>query len=99
MFKIDDRNKIVCPKCGAEYLISEIYYPDKLFGYPTNVVRDEDNKITGYTGTPMSFKESYICDFCDNKFNVNLMFDFTAVPVEEYNIFNEDSYVTHSEKK
>ena len=36
---------IKCPKCGYEYLASEIFYPDDLLGGSTDILRDENGKI------------------------------------------------------
>ena len=36
---------IKCPKCGYEYLASEIFYPQSLLGSGPNPLRDDTGKI------------------------------------------------------
>lgn len=61
---------IECPKCGHEYLPAEIFVPRGFFGTPTNIVRDENNKLVSYDGTSVDVFEKYICDTCDTEFRI-----------------------------
>ena len=41
---------IKCPYCGAEYKVSEIFYPYDLTGKVTEVIRDEDGITVDFDG-------------------------------------------------
>lgn len=41
-------HKIICPKCGAEYLPSEIYFAEDLIGKQKNIVKNDEGKILSY---------------------------------------------------
>ena len=55
---------VKCPHCNAEYVPSEIYLPKYFLGIPKYIHRNEENKITGITGSDMDLNETYQCDFC-----------------------------------
>lgn len=78
-------NVIKCPKCGAEYLFEEIYYPQEFFGKPLTVVRDENNKIIYFSDTSLNTTEEYTCDYCDCHFEVNakIVFDTKELKDED----------------
>ena len=61
---------IECPHCGYEYLPAEIFVPSAYFGRPEDIERDENGKITEYSGTSVDLFEKYICDKCDTEFRV-----------------------------
>ena len=69
-------SKIICPKCGAQYLPGEIYLPNAFLGQPRNVARDCTGKIVDYSGNSMDLKETYICDKCGCKFGVKAVVQF-----------------------
>ena len=46
---------IKCPKCGYEYLASEIFYPEDLLGTCNNIIRDENGKILSWNN-PLTAK-------------------------------------------
>jgi uncharacterized OB-fold protein len=69
---------VVCPKCGKEYLPSEIYVPKVFFGAPIIIDRDENGKILNITGTDMDTEESYICDNCNTEFNITAKVSFNT---------------------
>lgn len=81
---------IKCPICGYEYLPSEIYLPDDFLGKHKNVMRDDNGKIIGYDGTKMNDTESYICDNCNNMFEVVSTTNFVTTPIGK----STDEYVT-----
>lgn len=65
-------NIIKCPKCGREYLLSEIFYPDEFFGHPSNIIKDEEGKIIHIKGKDMNLTETYSCDSCGCEFKVEV---------------------------
>lgn len=73
---------IECPYCGAEYLPAEIIVPNSFFGKPTNVERDFNHKIIDYMNTSLDLKDYYICDYCNNRFNINTKIFFNTTKNE-----------------
>lgn len=97
---INDLNKhviIKCPKCGYEYLASEIFYPEGILGNSTDIVRDEKGKIIFLnSGEEPEVEEKWECEHCGCEFKAKLnikgetiydnLYDFS----EDYNICTED---------
>lgn len=83
---------IICPHCGAEYLPSEIYYPDKFLGKPHDIDKVNSGKIDNFLGKSMDLEESYQCDFCDTKFRVTAKVQFKVEQVSKYDM--SKAYVT-----
>ena len=85
---------IKCPKCGREYLPSEIFIPEYFFGKPTTIERDANTgKIVNFYGKDMDLTERYICDKCNTPFKILAKVQFTCTEDFKYN-FNED-YTTN----
>jgi DNA-directed RNA polymerase subunit RPC12/RpoP len=63
-------NYIICPKCGAEYLPAEIFYPDVVLGNPENIIKDKKGKIEFFIGESVNLTEEYTCYTCNCKFLV-----------------------------
>ena len=84
--------KIKCPVCGYEYVVSEIFIPKYLLGNPKLIERDNEGKIDVYVGDEQDLVEEYTCDNCSTAFKVraNITFD---VEVLENKTFN-DEYIT-----
>lgn len=80
---------ITCPKCGREYLPSEIFVPKQFFGRPGIIQRDQDRNIIGFSGTSLDTQETYCCDKCDAIFNIKAKVTFEA-SVEEPLDFDTD---------
>lgn len=80
--------KILCPKCGTEYLLAEIYYPKSFVGNPHNIIKDETGKILGFDNSDSNLTEEFICDKCDSKFQVTASITFETKLVND--IFDED---------
>lgn len=80
--------KIICPTCGHEYHIAEIYYGDKLLGRPLNIIKDENGKILGFEGSDANYSEQYICDNCDSRFEVTA--SITYETKEVINLFDDE---------
>lgn len=72
---------IKCPKCGAEYHLSEIFYPYSLTGKAVKLVKDEEaGKIIHIEEEEPSYSETYCCDKCGCNFKVTAKVE---VKVEE----------------
>ena len=82
----NERKKIRCPHCGAEYLFEEIFVADTIFGKP-KIVKDENGRIEYVGKDDASLSEEYYCDYCHNKFVTTVDFSFTTRMVET---FSED---------
>lgn len=63
-------NLIKCPNCNAQYLAQEIFVKKALTGTAKNIVKTPEGIIIGFTGDDIDLTESFICDFCNNPFNV-----------------------------
>lgn len=63
-------NVIKCPKCGYEYVPTEIFFPDALLGNPTQIQRNSEGKIEDYMGLPPNPIETWECDKCGATFTV-----------------------------
>lgn len=61
---------IVCPKCGAEYLPAEIFYPDEILGNPENIVKDKKGKVEFFIGNSINLTEEFTCYSCNCRFTV-----------------------------
>ena len=90
--KPNEKNQyIVCPKCGAEYLPCEIYYPKSFLGDSLQIDKIK-GKIESFSGNPMDLEETYICDHCDTKFKAIAKVSFKTQIVEKYDM--SKSYAT-----
>lgn len=88
---------IRCPHCGAEYLPAEIFLPNELLGYPTDIEKAYDGKIVSYSGQPINTVESYECDKCGKLFKTRARLTFETELDSKYD-FNED-YISPTNKK
>ena len=77
--------KIICPKCGREYLPAEIYYPNNFLGKPQNIDKIQ-GKIESFDGKSMDLEEQYQCDSCDCTFKVIAKVSFKTSEVTKYNM-------------
>ena len=80
---------IKCPRCGYEYLPSEIYIPNVFFGKPTFIQRDLEGHIYDVIGIPPDRKEEYVCDNCGAAFKVRVHIEFIS-KIDKEKDFNED---------
>lgn len=85
--------RIVCPKCGTEYLPSEIYVPQAFFGKPKEIVKDCNGKIIYTDVDAMDTSEVFVCDRCNTKFNVSASINFTVL-CPEFMKKESDEYVS-----
>lgn len=67
---------ITCPSCGRQYLPAEIYIPNEFFGKPNNISRYVDGSIDTFFGKSLDLNEWYVCDSCNQKFNVSAKIRF-----------------------
>lgn len=82
---------IRCPRCGAEYLPSEIYIPGSLIGQPDEVIKDSFGKIiyedySTDTREP-DMIEHFICDYCEKPFVIEAMVTYktkTEAPEKDF---------------
>lgn len=88
--KPEKLNIIKCPKCEAEYLPGEIFYPKLFLGQPSDVERDGLGKIIYANDGEQELEESYTCDKCNTKFIVkanityNIQKDTISDPSDDY---------------
>lgn len=57
---------IRCPHCDAEYLPSEIFYPNDFLGKPSDIEKTSTGEILcAYGGTSQKFAEEFVCEYCN----------------------------------
>ena len=78
--------KIICPKCGRQYLPGEIYVPNAFIGQPKNIQKDYRGHILDFQGSSMDTRETYVCDSCDTKFSVRATVQFFTEIKENVNV-------------
>lgn len=88
--KIEIKNKIICPYCGYEYTISEIFMPEDLLPNTGDVVRKQDGSIDFCLGAQELAKEDYLCDNCNHKFEVEPIISYKINKVD----FEDNESVT-----
>jgi len=84
------KTTIRCPHCNAEYLPAEIYFPDYFVGKPYNIIKDANGNVLGFNGSDMETVETYTCDKCGKRFNVDASVTFRTTPATD--IFDEDEF-------
>lgn len=77
---------IKCPACNAEYLPEEIFV--SLLDNNTNIEKTEDTHEIINSNYSGQFQESYICNYCNTKFEVIAKLNFNSFIDEKFN-FNE----------
>ena len=85
---------IKCPNCGYEYLGGEIFIPNNLIGQPKNIIRNSLGEILGYEGIEPSDKESYVCDYCNNEFNIVAKVNYIIESETSQNIDNSPMQIS-----
>ena len=91
MRPVEKLQYIICPKCGAEYLPCEIYYPKQFLGESLEI--DKINgKIDAFSGNYMDLEESFICEHCDAKFKTTAKVQFKTQIIDKYDM--SKSYAT-----
>lgn len=78
-----------CPVCNQEYMCSEIFMPDAVFGKQYDITKDEEGNIKFYLGDDPDYTEEFICDSCSTKLKVTMKMSFD-VEVNEEKDFEEE---------
>lgn len=86
---------ICCPKCGQQYLPSEIFMPDEFFGKQREIFKSIEGQIEFYDGEDPNLEEYYICDNCNTKLKIEAKLAFK---VEEANDNFEEEYISKINK-
>ncbi len=86
---------ICCPKCGQQYLLSEIFMPESFFGKQKEIFKTVDGQIEFYDGTDPDLEEIYTCDNCGTKLKIEAKLSFK---VEEAKDTFEEEYVSKINK-
>ena len=90
---------IRCPKCGYEYLASEIFYPESLLGSCQNPLRDENGKLLLLPeGEEPTLEEDWECYNCGCNFKAKLDVRGCSVYNQNYD-FSEDYVISTEEHK
>ena len=87
MNRID--NVICCPECGYQYLPSEIFFPDVVFGRPEFIRRNIKGEIEAVSGSNPELLETYCCDNCGTTFKVSIDMKFKSI-VDVVSDFSKD---------
>ena len=91
---------IRCPKCGYEYLASEIFYPKSLLGSCQNILRDENGKILLLPdGEEPSLEEDWECDNCGCNFKAKLDIKGLSAYDQTYDFSDDYSISTDDDKE
>lgn len=94
-----DLSIITCPICGHQYLPSEIFMPDEVFGKQYDITKDDNGKIKFYLGDDQNFEEEYICDSCNTKLKILMKVSYDIKPIEEDEFEEEYSVEINKPKK
>lgn len=90
---------IRCPKCGYEYLASEIFYPESLLGSCSDILRDENGKILLLpNGEEPCLEEEWECDNCGCQFKARIDMKGYSIYNQNYD-FSEDYVISNDEDK
>lgn len=81
---ITEKQIIRCPFCGAEYVPSEIYYPDDFLPDVSDLTKDAGGKIIACASKPMNLEEEYVCDYCGHAFTAVADVVLSAKKCEEH---------------
>ena len=96
---IQNYTLVRCPKCGYEYTLAEIFFPDDLLGNPINITRDNSGHIEFIEGKMPELTETYDCVNCGITFKTRLMMTTSS----SYNkLLDEEDFtidLTDSDKK
>ncbi len=79
MNNLDKHIIIKCPKCGAEYLASEIFMPEDFLEYPIDILRTDKGIIEDANIEDACLTEDYICDYCNTKFTVKAKVSYNVL--------------------
>lgn len=97
----DIKNHVIirCPKCGYEYLASEVFYPDDILGSAKSVLRDDFGHILLLEdGEEPKLETSWVCDNCGHEFKAKLEIRGASEHDQIYD-FSEDYIISTEEDK
>lgn len=99
MKELNNQIIIKCPKCGYEYLASEIFYPEQILGKAKEVLRDDNGNILWVTEDEEScLEEDWECDRCHCDFKAKLDIKPISIYDKGYD-FSEDYSISCDEDK
>lgn len=90
--------KIVCPRCKAEYLPVEIYYPNYFFKKPSKLFKDDEGKIRTVIDGNMDLKEKFRCYYCNRDFYVTAVLSFKTSDKPDQSDNFEEEYLDPTKK-
>ena len=93
---IKDLITLRCPVCNQEYMPSEIFYPDSVFGKQYDITKDNEGNIKFYLGDDPEYDEEFVCESCGSELNVHLKMSFDVELDENKDI--EEVYETKINK-
>lgn len=95
---METKGIIKCPYCGAEYMPSEVYFPEDLLDGAFDITKSESGKIEHTLGEMPKYEEEYTCDYCNHTFKVECHMGFVTDKCDIHDfgndykspVFNED---------
>ena len=87
---------IKCPKCGYEYVVAEIFFPQDFLGKPNNIIRDDKGHIILVEGESPCFEEEFECENCGAVFKTKLDMTFNSSYDKD---LDEDEFIIDLEDK
>ncbi len=83
---------IKCPVCGEEYMLGDIFYPDKFFGRQIDLVRKPSGEVDYFLGEDPDLSEEFTCENCLTKLNIKANINFNITTIKEENF--DEEYTT-----
>lgn len=93
---IKDLPIITCPICSQQYLPSEVFIPEAVFGKQYDITKSESGEIKFYLGDDPDLEEEFVCDSCLTKLKITMKMTFDIEQFKEED-FDED-YTTSIDK-
>lgn len=91
---------IRCPKCGYEYLASEIFYPEDVLGGATEILRDDFGHILLLQdGKEPELETFWTCDKCGHEFKAKLLISGDSIHDAQYDFSDDFSISTVEDKE
>ena len=78
-----------CPVCNQEYLPSEVFYPEAVFGKQYDITKDNEGTIKFYLGDDPEYDEEFVCDSCMTKLKVHMKMAFD-IEIDDNKDFEEE---------
>lgn len=87
---------IKCPVCGEEYMIGDVFMPNKFFGRQTEIVKKPSGEIDYYLGEDPDLNEEFICENCLTKLKIKANITFNIEQKSQENF--DEEYTTSINK-